>query len=222
MLIPQEFSIAKPTGLHRIICDHPLGALVSPTATGLEVNHIPFELDPEAGKLGGLRGHVARANPVWQQCLGADCEVLVIFRGNEGYISPSWYPAKQETHRFVPTWNYEVVHARGKLIVRDDEKFLRGVLARLTRRHEAHELKPWKMGDAPPDFLSGMMKAVVGIEIEITHLEGMAKLSQNRERRDFEGAVRALSHKGGDANAALANAMIQASPGASAADLKGI
>jgi transcriptional regulator len=196
MLIPQEFSVASTAGLHRIILNHPLGALISPTATGLDVNHIPFELNPDGGQLGVLTGHVARANPVWQQCSGLACDVLVIFRGNEGYISPSWYPGKKVTHRFVPTWNYEAVHARGKLTIRDDEKFLRGVLARLTRRHEANDATPWKMGDAPADFLSGMIKAVVGIEIVIDHLEGMAKLSQNREQRDFDGAVQALQQKG--------------------------
>jgi transcriptional regulator len=217
MLIPQEFSIPDNAGLHRIISDYPLGALVSPTSSGLDVNHIPFELNPNQGELGVLTGHVARANPVWQECLSGDRDVLVIFRGLEGYISPSWYPGKKETHRFVPTWNYEVVHARGKLIVRDDEKFLRGVLARLTRKHEAAEAKPWKMGDAPPDYLSEMLKAIVGIEIEITHLEGMAKLSQNREQRDFDGAVQALKSKGGSA---LAESMTQASAITLAHDLK--
>ncbi len=211
MLIPQEFSIADTAGLHRIIASHPLGALITPTAipttAGLNVNHIPFELNPEGGELGVLTGHVARANPVWQECAGAAHDVLVIFRGNEGYISPSWYPGKQETHRFVPTWNYEVVHARGKLIVHDDEKFLRGVLARLTRRHEAAEPKPWKMGDAPADFLTAMIKAVVGIQIRITYLEGMAKLSQNRAQRDFDGAVHAIESKGSQE---LASAMTNA------------
>ena len=198
MLIPKDFAISNTASMHRIICSHPLGALVTPTTTGLDVNHIPFELHPDGGELGVLTGHVARVNPVWQQCSGAACDVLVIFRGNEGYISPSWYPGKKETHRFVPTWNYEVVHARGKLIVRDDAKFVRGALARLTRRHEAKEATPWKMGDAPTDFLSDMIKAVVGIEIVINHLEAMAKLSQNREQRDFDGAVQSLRNKGNE------------------------
>lgn len=208
MLIPRQFAIATPEGLHRIIHSHPLGALVTSTTDGLDVNHIPFEFDPTGENLGLLTGHVARANPVWQHCKDANHEVLVIFRVNEGYISPGWYPGKQETHRFVPTWNYEVVHARGKLIVRDDERFLRGLLARLTRRHESQEAKPWKMGDSAPEFIDGMIKAIVGIEISITQLEGMAKLSQNREPRDLHGAIDALRDRGSQQ---LADAMERAS-----------
>ncbi|MGB4117237.1 MAG: FMN-binding negative transcriptional regulator [Polaromonas sp.] len=207
MLIPPEFSVASTAGLHHIISSYPLGVLVTPTTQGLDVNHIPFELNPSGSKLGVLTGHVARANPVWQPLAGASRDVLVIFRGSQGYISPGWYPSKKETHRFVPTWNYEVVHARGKLLVHDDERFLRGVLARLTRRHEAKEATPWKMGDAPLDYLSAMVKAVVGIEIVIDHLEGMSKLSQNRETRDFDGAVKALRHHGDEG---LAGAMTNA------------
>ena len=144
-----------------------------------------------------------RANPVWQECAsGAD--VLVIFRGNESYISPNWYPSKHETHRLVPTWNYEVVHAHGRLTVRDDERFIRGVVARLTRTHEAQEPRPWKMGDSPADYIDGMVRAIVGIEIAITRLEGKSKLSQNREARDVQGAVQTLRERG---QAALAQAM---------------
>ena len=145
--------------------------------------------------MGVLTGHVARANPLWQQCLqGAD--VMVIFRGDETYISPNWYPSKHETHRQVPTWNYEVVHVFGRLTVRDDEKFMRGVVARLTRTHEAQEPKPWKMGDSAPDYIDGMLKAIVGIEIAIERFEGKSKLSQNRETRDLQGAVNKLREQG--------------------------
>jgi transcriptional regulator len=124
--------------------------------------------------------------------------VLVIFRGKESYISPNWYPSKHETHRQVPTWNYEVVHAHGRLRVRDDEKFLRGVLARLTRVHEAQEPRPWKMGDSAPEYIDMMLRAVVGLEIDITALEGKSKLSQNREPRDIAGAVQMLRQRGSD------------------------
>ena len=181
--------------MRRIMGEHPLGVLVTSSTSGLDANHIPFEFDPSAGKMGVLMGHVARANPLWQQCLqGAD--VMVIFRGDETYISPNWYPSKHETHRQVPTWNYEVVHVFGRLTVRDDEKFMRGVVARLTRTHEAQEPKPWKMGDSASDYIDGMLKAIVGIEIAIERFEGKSKLSQNRETRDLQGAVNKLREQG--------------------------
>ena len=110
--------------------------------------------------------------------------------------SPNWYPSKHETHRQVPTWNYEVVHAHGKITVHDDEKFLRGVVGRLTKTHEAMEPKPWKMSDAPQDYMDAMLNAIVGIQITITRLEGKAKLSQNREPRDLHGAAEALTSLG--------------------------
>jgi transcriptional regulator len=183
--------------LHGIIDAHPLGTLVNTHGGQLDANHIPFELDRKVGPWGRLSAHVARANPVWQQCADGP-DVLVIFRGNESYISPNWYPSKHETHRLVPTWNYEVVHAHGRLRVRDDEKFLRGVLARLTRVHEAQEPKPWKMGDSAPEYIDMMLRAVVGLEIDITALEGKSKLSQNREPRDVAGAVQMLRQRGSD------------------------
>jgi transcriptional regulator len=197
MYTPAHFRVTEPAALQRIIQSHPLGVLVTSHEGSLDANHIPFEFDPQFGPLGRLSAHVARANPVWQQCL-AGADVLVIFRGNESYISPNWYPSKHETHRLVPTWNYEVVHAHGRLRVRDDEKFLRGVLARLTRVHEAQEPKPWKMGDSAPEYIDMMLRAVVGLEIDITALEGKSKLSQNREPRDVAGAVQMLRQRGSD------------------------
>ncbi|MGA8009388.1 MAG: FMN-binding negative transcriptional regulator [Thiomonas sp.] len=208
MYIPSHFALAQPDDLHRILRAHPLGILVTQTVHGLDANHLPFEFDAARGTLGTLTGHVARANPVWQQC-AEGAEVLVIFRGAEGYISPNWYPSKHDTHRQVPTWNYEVVHAHGQLTVHDDEKFVRGVVARLTRIHEAQEPKPWKMGDSAPEYIDAMVKSIVGIEIAITCLEGKSKLSQNRELRDRQGAVDALRHRGENA---LADAMEKSIP----------
>jgi transcriptional regulator len=146
---------------------------------------------------------VARANPLWQRC-PTGTEVMVVFRGAEAYVSPSWYPSKHETHRQVPTWNYEVVHAHGRLSVRDDPRFVRGLLARLTRRHEATEPQPWKMGDSAPAFIDEMLTKVVGIEIEITTLTGKSKLSQNKEARDRRSAADTLDARG---HAELAQAM---------------
>ena len=206
MYIPAHFAIKHPQDLHAIIRAHPLGALVTLGPEGLDANHIPFEFDASQGEHGLLTAHVARANPVWQQCQGG-ADVLVIFRGNESYISPNWYPSKHETHRQVPTWNYEVVHVHGHLTVMDEEKFVRGVVARLTREHEVNESRPWKMGDSPPDYIDGMLRAIVGIEIEIKRVEGKAKLSQNRENRDrFNAADVLITHGNDDLARAMRNA----------------
>ncbi|WP_129641752.1 FMN-binding negative transcriptional regulator [Peristeroidobacter agariperforans] len=195
MYLPVKFAESRRAELFRLVREHPLGMLVTHTASGLEANHLPFLLDEERGVSGFLLAHVARANPVWQEVTDG-AEVLVVFRGTQGYISPNWYPSKQETHRHVPTWNYEVVHAHGRIHVRDDEKFVRGVVARLTRAHEASEPQPWKMSDAPEDYISENLRQIVGIEVELTRVEGKRKLSQNRDTRDFEGAVSALEERG--------------------------
>jgi transcriptional regulator len=195
MYLPEKFAESRPAELFRFMLEHPLGMLVTHTSSGLEANHLPFLLDEQRGAFGTLLAHVARANPIWRE-VGEGAEVLVVFRGAQGYISPNWYPTKQETHRHVPTWNYEVVHAHGRIHVRDDEKFVRGVVARLTRAHEAGEPQPWKMTDAPEDYIVEQLSHIVGIEVELTRLEGKRKLSQNRERRDFEGTVSALEERG--------------------------
>ncbi len=198
MYLPPHFSEPRLEELHRILREHPLGMLVTHGPAGLDANHIPFELDPERGPHGTLLAHVARANPLCTEFAGG-ADVMVVFRGVQGYISPNWYPSKHETHRQVPTWNYEVVHAHGRLRLVDDEKFVRGIVARLTRRHEATEPQPWKMGEAPADYLDRMLQAIVGVEIEVVRLEGKRKLSQNREARDVDGAVRALQERGQEA-----------------------
>jgi transcriptional regulator len=127
----------------------------------------------------------------------------VVFRAGDAYISPSWYPSKHEFHKQVPTWNYIVVHAYGRITVRDDERYVRGVVGRLTRRHEASEARPWKMADAPADYIDTLLKSIVGLQIDITRLVGKTKLSQNKESRDIRGAGEALSareqHQIGDA-----------------------
>ncbi|CAM2160053.1 FMN-binding negative transcriptional regulator [Paraburkholderia tropica] len=195
MYVPAHFDESRPEVLHAFIAQHPFGTLVTHGASGLDANHIPFELLAGEGAFGTLHAHVARANPLWQDVADGD-EVLAIFRAGDAYISPTWYPSKHEHHKQVPTWNYAVVHAHGRIRVRDDEKFVRGVVARLTRTHEASEPQPWKMGDAPADYLDTMLKAIVGIEIEMTRLTGKRKLSQNKDARDIRGAGEALVARG--------------------------
>lgn len=203
MYLPPHFAITDPAELHRLMREHPLGMLVRHGADGLDADHLPFAFDPADGPLGTLSAHVARNNPLWQRCPDGT-PVLVVFRGAEAFISPSWYPSKQQAHRQVPSWNYEVVHAHGTLVVRDDERFVRGLVARLTREHEAAEPRPWKMGDAPADFIDGLLRQIVGLQVRITSLVGKAKLSQNKDAADREGAADALDARG---RPALAQAM---------------
>lgn len=191
MYIPDAFAETRPDELQRLIREHPLGMLVTHTDGGLDANHLPFLIEAERGAFGTLVAHVARANPVWNEVANGS-EVLVIFRGPQGYISPNWYLSKHEHHRHVPTWNYEVAHAHGRIRFHDDERFARGVVARLTRTHEATEPRPWKIGDAPADYIAEELGAIVGLEIEISRLVGKRKLSQNREPRDFDSTLAAL------------------------------
>ena len=208
MYLPELYVENRPEAMHRFIHGHPFGMLVTQTAQGLEANHIPFVLEAERGEQGVLLAHVARANPIWRQ-LAAQQEVLVVFRGVHGYISPNWYESKAQTHRHVPTWNYEAVHAHGRISVHDDEKFVRGMVAKLTRQQEAAMPQPWKMSDAPADYLAEQLAHIVGLEVELTRLEGKRKLSQNRERRDFDSTVAALRARG---QSELADAMLCAWP----------
>ncbi len=203
MYLPSQFAEPRIEELHRIVRDNAFGMLVAHTASGLEAHHLPLLLDADQGPHGTLLAHVARANAVWRE-VADGAEVLVVFRGAQGYISPNWYPGKQETHRRVPTWNYEVVHAHGTFHVHDDERFVRGVVAKLTRQHEADQPRPWKMGDAPADYLAEQLSHIVGIEVRITRLDGKRKLNQHHQPQDREGAIRGLEACG---NHALAQAM---------------
>ena len=209
MYVPPQFAEPSTQELHRFIETHGLGMLVTKSASaGFEAEHLPFLIDAAGGEAGVLLAHVARANPVWQRAIDGD-EVFVVFRGAEGYISPNWYPGKLETHRRVPTWNYEVVHAHGTIRVRDEERFTRGVVAKLTRHFEAAQATPWKMGDAPADFIDEQLKHIVGIEVVLTRLEGKRKLNQHHAEQDRAGAIEGLKNQ---SNSALAGAMRCAKP----------
>ena len=199
---------SRPEELQRVIRDYPLGVLVTSGAAGMDANHLPFLLDENRGPNGTLIAHVARANPLWTEVADGDV-VLVVFRGAHGYISPNWLESKHETHRQVPTWNYEVVHAHGTIRIHDDEKAVRGVVARLTRQHEAPLPQPWKMSDAPADYLAGQLRRIVGIEIEIVRLVGKRKLGQDEAPRDFASTIQALEQLG---QLDLADAMKRARP----------
>jgi transcriptional regulator len=202
MYIPKHFEETRIEVLHELMRMHSLAALVVLTSNGLDANHIPFEIDPDPAPFGTLRGHIARANPLWLDH-SPDVNCLVIFQGPSVYISPSWYLTKAETGKVVPTWNYAVVHAYGALRIVQDRGWLRQLVERLTDRHEAERSDPWKVTDAPSDFIDGMLDSIVGIEIPITRLIGKWKVSQNRPARDRNGVVEGLGLENSDSARAM-------------------
>jgi transcriptional regulator len=197
MYVPEHFDDTRIDELHRILDQYPLGALVVDGPGGLDANHIPFEVVTAPDASFTLHAHVARANPVWQE-VASGADVLVIFRGGDAYISPNWYPSKHEAHRQVPTWNYQVVHVHGKITIHDDTRFVRGVVARLTRRHEARagDQQPWRMTDSEPAYIDEMLAKIVGIEVVPERIVVKSKLGQNKEDRDRVGAAQALAERG--------------------------
>lgn len=187
MYLPAHFAQDDPAALEQLMRQHPLAMLVHEADGGLTADHLPLEYDAQTRT---LRGHVARANPLWQRA--HDRQVLVVFRGVEAYVSPSWYPSKAETHKVVPTWNYGVVHAAGTLRAVDDAPWLHALVTRLTDHHEAPQAAPWAVADAPADYVQQMLRAIVGIEIAVTRLQGKFKLSQNRSVADRAGVAAGL------------------------------
>lgn len=206
MYLPSHFEERRPEVLRVLIERHPLGTLVTTGPGGLEANHIPFLYDPEPGPHGTLLAHVARGNPVWRET-GAGAEALVVFQGPQAYISPSMYPTKKEHGRAVPTWNYMVVHAHGRLRAIEDPAWLRALLERLTARHEAGRPEPWSLSDAPGDYLEKMMQAIVGIEIPVSRIVGKWKVSQNQPAENRAGVVAGLREAGGDEARGMADAV---------------
>jgi transcriptional regulator len=192
MYNPSHFQESDPDVLAAFCRAHPLAALVTCTAGGtIDVNHIPIML-LDAGDEGlMLRGHVARANPLWGS-IADGAEVLVVFGGAERYISPSWYPSKAEHGRVVPTWNYAVVHARGAIRFVHDVVWLRQLVEMLTDAQEAPRAQPWSVTDAPEEYVASRLRAIVGFEIAVSQLEGKFKASQNRPQADRAGVIEGL------------------------------
>lgn len=192
MYLPTHFKHEQLDDLVDLIQQYPLATVVMTAADDtLEVNHLPLEFERQQGGLGVLRGHIAKANPMFE-ILSRSALAYVIFQAEDAYISPNWYEGKQEHHRVVPTWNYRVVHVKGEIRTLEDERYLRGVLARLTRQHEASQPVQWKMGDAPQDFIAEQMEKIIAIEINIQSMIGKFKVSQNRSAVDALNVAKAL------------------------------
>jgi len=191
MYIPKDFRVEDLNILHADMQQNSLATLVSITSAGLVATHLPILLDEQRGPYGTILGHVSRANLQWQQS-DPGVEALLIFTGPDTYVSPSWYPAKQETGRVVPTWNYAAIHAYGKLNFFDDAERLRQIVTRLTDRHEAAFAKPWLVTDAPSNYIDSQLKAIVGFEMPILRIEGKRKFNQNRSTADRSGVIQGL------------------------------
>jgi transcriptional regulator len=192
MYLPVHFEETRPDVLAAAIRAHSLGLLCRNGPQGLTADSIPFLLDTTREPHGALRAHVARANPLWRELADGD-EVLVVFQGPQHYITPAWYETKQETGKVVPTWNYVMVQARGRIKIHDEFGFIDHQIRALTETHEAGRAHAWAVDDAPEAFIQQQMRAIVGIEIAITQLTGKWKVSQNRPVADRAGVVAGLS-----------------------------
>ena len=204
MYVPTHFEETRVEVMHELVRTHPFATLVTLTAGGLDANHIPLELHPDPTPFGTLRGHVARANPLWRE-LSGEANALAIFQGPNRYISPTWYPTKSETGKVVPTWNYAVVHAHGPLRVIEERDWLRQLVRRLTDHHEISRSQPWSVSDAPEDYIDKTLDAIVGLEMPIARLIGKWKVSQNRPARDQAGVVDNLLREGDESSKAMAD-----------------
>jgi transcriptional regulator len=192
--LPKHFEQSDRAALIALMRERPLATLVVASDDGVpSADLIPLEFHADEGAQGTLRGHVARANPLWRR---ASAQALAVFTGPEAYISPGWYATKREHGKVVPTWNYTMVQASGVLRAVDDAPWLRALVGRLTDHHEAAQPAPWQVSDAPDDFVQQLLRAIVGIEIELTSLTGKWKTSQNRSAADREGVARGLADAG--------------------------
>ena len=195
MYVPEHFLEARIDVLQGFLERHPLATVVAMTGDGLTANHIPLQSKLTAEGKGLLSGHIARSNSLWRQ-LEQDADVLAIFTGADAYISPNWYPSKREHGKAVPTWNYATVHIKGSIRFIDDLVWLRDFVGSLTDSHERGLPQRWQVGDAPADYIDGMLRAIVGFEIQIASIIGKFKGSQNRPAADRAGVGEALRSSG--------------------------
>jgi transcriptional regulator len=195
LYLPAHFNETRTDVLRALMRARPLCTLVTQTDLGLSANHLPVQTLDEPAPLGCIRGHIARANPIWREYRSAS-QALAIFQGPQAYISPSFYPSKAKTGEVVPTWDYAVVHASGTLRFIDDPQWLRGFVAGLTDTHEAPRVQRWQIDDAPAAYVEKMLKLIVGFEFSISSLAGKWKVSQNRPQLDRQGVIQNLQDAG--------------------------
>jgi len=204
MYVPAAFHESQTPLMHALMRAHPLATLVTLDAGALAADHIPMQVVAAPEPYGLLRGHVARANPLWRQH-PKDQEALAVFQGPQVYVSPSFYPTKRITGEVVPTWNYAVVHAYGRLRFIHDRQWLLELVESLTAVHEAARPSPWRVADAPPEYIERMLGAIVGLEFSVSRMTGKWKVSQNRNAADRQGVVAGLRSTHDDDAQAIAD-----------------
>lgn len=206
MYEPAHFKVGERAQLLAVIAANPLGMLITAGGRGLMANPVPFvvmgAVNQSEGEAQTLCCHVARANDVWRE-IADGAEPLVVFQGLEHYISPNWYATKAETHKVVPTWNYQIVQVRGKAHIRDNPEWVGAQIVALTRQFEAPRPAPWAVSDAPEAFVAMQKRGIVGIEIEMSSLIGKFKLSQNRHAADQNGVIAGLAQEGNEEASAM-------------------
>ena len=211
MYTPSYFRDEDLVSLHRQIEFTRLATLVTFDETGLQASHIPLLLEPAQGQQGTLYGHLAKANPQWK-ALETGAQALLIFQGADAYISPSFYAAKAEHGKVVPTWNYLAVHAYGRADVFTDPERLLRIVTGLTDKHEASRAEPWAVSDAPADYIEKMLNGIVGFAIPIERLEGKRKLNQNRSAEDIAGVSQGLALSQDPSDQKIAQLISQGAP----------
>ncbi len=202
MYLPEHFAELRVEILHAALEHAGLATLVTSGVDGLDAGHVPLLVEPGPGPYGRLVGHLARSNPQWRATADGS-PALAIVLGPDAYVTPSWYPSKRESGRVVPTWNYVAIHAHGTVRFFQDRDRLLAVVGRLTDRHERSRAHPWKVADAPPDYVEAMLSGIVGVELAITRLEGKWKASQNRSEADRRGVEEGLRLQGDEEMAEL-------------------
>ncbi len=210
MYTPKHFEQTDVAKMQHLIRSHPLATLVTLTPFGLCANHIPLIPTESENEYGVLQGHVARSNPMWHEA-EVGHEVLAVFQSAEAYISPNWYATKEQTGKVVPTWNYAVVHANGIMTVHEDEEWLRTQITKMTNLREASFPVPWKVTDAPADYIEKLIGAIVGIEIVVNRLEGKWKVSQNQPIENRAGVNEGLTRRGDDGDIEMSKLIHDAS-----------
>ncbi|GAB2801025.1 FMN-binding negative transcriptional regulator [Halomonas shantousis] len=200
MYLPAQFAVSDPVALQDVMQANPFATLITASPEGMTADHLPLLFEPTKEGGGKLRGHIARANGLWRM---GEQEALAVFHGPQAYITPSWYPDKQKHGRVVPTWNYQVVHAHGRLRFIEDPAWLRQNLGALTERFESQRTAPWALEDAPEAYIENMCRAIVGIELTINRLTGKHKASQHKSYEEREAIRQGLREEYGiDANSA--------------------